>query len=49
MGGRIGSSFVGASSTDAVEEYDPATDTWRVARAHAVSAQRHGVPPATAS
>ena len=30
MGGRIGSSFVGASSTDAVEEYDPATDTWRV-------------------
>ena len=30
MGGRVGSSFVGASSTDAVEEYDPATDTWRV-------------------
>jgi len=30
MGGRVGSSFVGASSTDAVEEYDPASDTWRV-------------------
>ena len=30
MGGRLGSSFVGASSTDAVEEYDPATDMWRV-------------------
>ena len=30
MGGRMGSSFVGASSTDAVEEYDPSTDMWRV-------------------
>ena len=30
MGGRVGSSFVGASSTDAVEEYDAATDTWRM-------------------
>ena len=30
MGGRVGSSFVGASSTDSVEEYDPATDMWRI-------------------
>jgi N-acetylneuraminic acid mutarotase len=30
IGGRVGSSFVGASSNDSVEEYDPATDIWRV-------------------
>ncbi len=30
IGGRVGSSFVGASSTDTVEEYDPAADMWRV-------------------
>ena len=30
IGGRVGSSFVGASSTDVVEEYDPATDMWRI-------------------
>jgi N-acetylneuraminic acid mutarotase len=30
IGGRVGSSFVGASSNDSVEEYDPATNMWRV-------------------
>ena len=30
IGGRVGWSFVGSSSVDTVEEYDPATDRWRV-------------------
>jgi hypothetical protein len=30
MGGRVGWSFVGSSSVDTVEEYDPATDRWSV-------------------
>ena len=30
IGGRVGSSFVGASSNDSVEEFDPATQMWRV-------------------
>jgi len=29
IGGRVGWSFVGSSSVDTVEEYDPATDRWR--------------------
>jgi N-acetylneuraminic acid mutarotase len=33
LGGRIGSVFVGASPTDVVEEYDPATDMWGFAKA----------------
>jgi N-acetylneuraminic acid mutarotase len=30
IGGRVGWSFVGSSAVDTVEEYDPATDRWRV-------------------
>ena len=30
IGRRVGWSFVGSSGVDAVEEYDPATDRWRV-------------------
>ena len=30
IGGRVGWSFVGSSATDTVEEYDSATDRWRV-------------------
>jgi N-acetylneuraminic acid mutarotase len=33
LGGRLGSVFVGASATDVVEEYDPATNSWSYAKA----------------
>ena len=33
LGGRIGAVFVVASNTDVVEEYDPATDSWGLAKA----------------
>jgi N-acetylneuraminic acid mutarotase len=33
MGGRLGAVFVNSSPTDVVEEYDPATNSWGVAKA----------------
>jgi N-acetylneuraminic acid mutarotase len=42
IGGRVGSVFVNASATDIVEEYDPAIDSWGIARARMPTA-RSGV------
>lgn len=42
IGGRVGSVFVNASATDIVEEYDPAIDSWGVAKARMPTA-RSGV------
>jgi N-acetylneuraminic acid mutarotase len=39
LGGRVGSVFVNASATDVVEQYDPATDSWGIARARMPTAR----------
>jgi N-acetylneuraminic acid mutarotase len=39
LGGRVGSVFVNASATDVVEEYDPANDTWGIAKARMPTAR----------
>lgn len=39
LGGRVGSVFVNASATDVVEEYDPSTDSWGIAKARMPTAR----------